>query len=94
MHLSLRAASDTDQEFAFRVKQAAFGAYVERVWGWDDDFQRRFHDRDWRLHRPVIITVDDARCPNVMVFGSPGRPPRITSPNIRDQTVWERTYAR
>jgi ribosomal protein S18 acetylase RimI-like enzyme len=55
MNLLLRDALDADQEFAFRVKKAALGAYVDRVWGWDEDFQRRFHARDWEQHRPAIV---------------------------------------
>ncbi|MEO8000178.1 MAG: GNAT family N-acetyltransferase [Gemmatimonadaceae bacterium] len=58
MNLSLRAANNSDQEFAFLVKRAALGSYVEQVWGWNDDFQRRFHASDWTSHRPDIITCD------------------------------------
>ena len=43
--LSFRKAHISDSEFVFTVKKAAFGEYVEQVWGWDDDYQRELHNR-------------------------------------------------
>jgi ribosomal protein S18 acetylase RimI-like enzyme len=39
--LKLRKAMPSDSEFAYRVKKAAFRRYVEQVWGWDEEEQRR-----------------------------------------------------
>ncbi|MGV3707412.1 MAG: GNAT family N-acetyltransferase [Gemmatimonas sp.] len=58
MILTLRDAEDTDQEFAFRVKHAALGTYVDQVWGWDDAFQRHFLALDWAANRPSIVMCD------------------------------------
>jgi len=35
--ITLRKARPEDNEFAYRVKRAAFRGYVEKVWGWDED---------------------------------------------------------
>lgn len=43
--LYLRKATPSDSEFAYRVKKAAFKAYVDEVWGWDDEQQRQMHER-------------------------------------------------
>lgn len=43
--LMLRKASPSDSTFAFYVKKAAFKAYVENVWDWDDDKQRQLHEQ-------------------------------------------------
>ena len=43
--LRLHKARETDSEFVFAVKQAAFREYVEGVWGWDDTYQRDLHNR-------------------------------------------------
>lgn len=59
MNVSVRASTDADQEFAFHVKKLALGAYVERVWGWNESFQRDFHANDWSIHRPCIIECED-----------------------------------
>lgn len=56
--LATRPAVEEDCRFAFEAKRAALGAYVEQVWGWDEQVQRDFHQRAWREHRPDIIVVD------------------------------------
>ena len=43
--LSIRKTQATDSEFVFAVKKAAFGEYVEQIWGWDDTYQRDLHYR-------------------------------------------------
>ncbi|MBM3330245.1 GNAT family N-acetyltransferase [candidate division WOR-3 bacterium] len=42
---SLRQATCDDSEFAFEVKKLTLGGYVRQVWGWDEQEQRRLHDR-------------------------------------------------
>ena len=41
--LVIRRATAADSAFAYTVKRAAFRAYAEQVWGWDEDEQRRLH---------------------------------------------------
>ena len=43
--LNVRKAQATDSEFVFAVKKAAFREYVERIWGWDDTYQKELHNR-------------------------------------------------
>ena len=43
--LNIRKAHESDSEFVFTVKKAAFQKYVEQVWGWDESYQRELHDR-------------------------------------------------
>ena len=47
LNVTLRAATQDDSEFVFLVKKAALGKYVEQTWGWDESFQRQFHDDDY-----------------------------------------------
>ena len=53
--LSLRKADASDSEFVFTVKKAAFRAYVEQVWGWDDSYQRELHNRRFASQNLYII---------------------------------------
>ena len=53
--LSLRKAHAGDSEFVFTVKKAAYREYVEQVWGWDDDYQRERHNREFASHDFHII---------------------------------------
>ncbi len=43
--VTLGQATAADSEFAYRTKKAAFGGYVEQVWGWDEAEQRQLHKR-------------------------------------------------
>ena len=56
--LTLRGASPSDSELAYCVKNAAFKAYVEEVWGWDEDEQRRLHDQRFAAQDFRIISID------------------------------------
>ncbi|MDE3000095.1 MAG: N-acetyltransferase [Gemmatimonadota bacterium] len=42
--LAIRKAVQTDVDFTFAVKEAAFREYVEKVWGWDGAYQRELHE--------------------------------------------------
>ena len=53
--VSLRKAHANDSEFVFTVKKAAYREYVEQVWGWDDDYQRERHNREFASHDFHII---------------------------------------
>jgi len=39
-------------DFAFEVKRAALGPHIIARWGWDEAFQRTFHEQQFRA-RPV-----------------------------------------
>jgi GNAT superfamily N-acetyltransferase len=54
----ISAASDDDYEFSYRVKKAAEGDLIGRTFGWDEAFQREFHNRQWTESRPSIIRLD------------------------------------
>jgi GNAT superfamily N-acetyltransferase len=41
----LRPATPRDSEFAYQVKKSTLGEYVRQVWGWDEEEQRRLHQR-------------------------------------------------
>jgi GNAT superfamily N-acetyltransferase len=58
MHLVLRPASDADFPFTYEVKKAAFRAYVEPFWGWDEAEQIAFHRKRWEACRPEIVQCD------------------------------------
>jgi GNAT superfamily N-acetyltransferase len=53
-----RPATESDRGFAYEVKRAALGPYVEQVWGWDEAVQRAFHAREWDARRTDIIVID------------------------------------
>ena len=54
-NLTLREAGSEDSAFAYGVKRAAFREYVEQVWGWDEDVQRRFHEEQFAAQDVRVI---------------------------------------
>ena len=53
--IRLRSATESDCEFCYLVKKEALGVYVAQVWGWDEEFQRNFHLRNFELRRPEVV---------------------------------------
>lgn len=51
----LRPATPADSEFAYELKKAALMEYVAQVWGWDEDFQREFHEREFEAQGTDIV---------------------------------------
>ena len=56
--VTLRHAGARDRAFAYRVRKAAFEEYVARLHPWDEDEQRRIHDRRFDEYPYRIIQVD------------------------------------
>jgi len=52
----IRATAD-DSEFAYQTKKAAFREYWEKVWSWDEDEQRRLHERRFASQDFYVIQV-------------------------------------
>lgn len=55
--MRLRRATANDNEFAYRTKKAVFRKYVEQVWGWDEEEQRRLHERRFASQDFQVIQV-------------------------------------
>ena len=67
----LRRAGPADSEFAFRTKKAAFREYVEKVWGWDEQEQRQFHEQGFRWQNCRIINVAGTDVGTINVVTTP-----------------------
>ena len=57
-NLEIRTAGEDDKEFAYRAKRAAFREYVEQVWGWDEEKQRKLHDQRFAAQDFSVINLD------------------------------------
>jgi GNAT superfamily N-acetyltransferase len=56
--IGLRQARNEDAEFLYALHCASMRAYVEAVWGWNDDVQRAYHERTFEPAGTQIVTVD------------------------------------
>jgi ribosomal protein S18 acetylase RimI-like enzyme len=52
---SLRAVTSADRDFLFELNRAAFRAYVDATWGWDEDEQVAFFDARFDPMRRQIV---------------------------------------
>lgn len=65
--VTVAPATEDDREFSYQVKKAAEGSYIAAIWGWDEDFQRAFHAKDWQESRPDIIFCQGSRVGTIYV---------------------------
>ena len=42
-----RQATHQDSDFVYFTKKEALGPYVEQTWGWDEQFQQKYHRKDF-----------------------------------------------
>ncbi|MCA9914127.1 MAG: GNAT family N-acetyltransferase [Anaerolineae bacterium] len=54
MNFKLRPVDSTDFTFLYTLHRAALGPYVEKLWGWDDDWQRMHYEANYR---PTIMRI-------------------------------------
>jgi GNAT superfamily N-acetyltransferase len=57
--IRLIPADDSHQEFGYQVKKSAEGAYIEQIWGWEENVQRDYYAREWEKGGQDIITYYD-----------------------------------
>ena len=58
MNYSLRKADENDFDLSFEIRKNALGKYVEQTWGWDEEFQRKYHKEDFDTEILSIIEVN------------------------------------
>ena len=70
--MRLRQATAADDEFCFRLNVAAMREYVEPMYGWDEDTQRRCHAGWFEADRLLIIEDDAGRAVGVLDVSDEG----------------------
>lgn len=56
--ISLRPASDKDAEMLWDLHRVTLKPYVEQIWGWDENFQRRYFSEHFTTTNSKIIRCD------------------------------------
>jgi ribosomal protein S18 acetylase RimI-like enzyme len=56
-NVSLRKATAEDSEFAYQTRKTTFKQYLEQVWGWDEEEQRRLHVKRFASQDFQVIQV-------------------------------------
>ena len=71
MSIVLRPACAEDADFAYEVKRDAMGAYITVHWGWDENYQRRFHAKRWVAKPWSIICHESQKIGTVSLHWHP-----------------------
>lgn len=53
----LSAATNKDFDFLYQLKKIAYKEYIEQTWGWDEEFQIKFHKENFSTENTKIIEV-------------------------------------
>ena len=53
----LSAATNEDFDFLYQLKKIAYKEYIEQTWGWDEEFQVKFHKENFSTENTKIIEV-------------------------------------
>lgn len=59
MNYNLREISWLDKEFIYQVKKESNYMYIEKIWGWDEDYQIQDFNTDFKLSDFKIIVSED-----------------------------------
>jgi ribosomal protein S18 acetylase RimI-like enzyme len=54
----VRKATPDDLQLAYDIRKNALGEYVRQTWGWDEDWQWKYHLEDFDTNILSIIEVD------------------------------------
>lgn len=57
--MNTRPATSEDSDFVYQVKVDALKEYVEKTWGWNEEFQRNFHKNAFNHEEIEIILYQD-----------------------------------
>lgn len=58
MQIFLRSIKTEDYEFLWRLHNAALKIYVEKTWGWNEDFQRKNFKENFNVENGQIVVVE------------------------------------
>lgn len=68
--ITLRPATADDLAFFFALHKESLGPYVDQVWGWEDDDQRAYLERNLVLSRTQKAEEDSAARDEVIVYAN------------------------
>ncbi|MFX1286481.1 MAG: GNAT family N-acetyltransferase [Promethearchaeota archaeon] len=56
--IHFRPATQDDSEFLFQLKKQTLKEYITIIWGWDEEVQRNFHQKNFKPEKYCIIQED------------------------------------
>lgn len=68
MNYTLRNVTETDKSFIYNVKKASIYDYVDKIWGWDEEYQTIDFENDFNTEYFRIIVVDQKDIGFVQIY--------------------------
>jgi len=65
-------ADESYYELIYRIKKEAYGEYIRRIYGWDENIQREFFAKDWAKQIPNVILYDNQPIGTICFFKKEG----------------------
>ena len=65
----IRNATQEDFEAAYNIKKDALQSYVDKTWGWNEEFQRKYHEKHFNIKNLQIIEVEDRPIGSIKIIG-------------------------
>lgn len=59
MNFTFRPAKHEDWKLTFKFKKAGLKTYVENIWGWDEQIQKKLHKENFAPQKTEIVQVDN-----------------------------------
>lgn len=59
--MNLINAETSDLEITYRIKRNSIKQYVEKIWGWNDSFQREIHKQKFIAHDIKLIEHNEKK---------------------------------
>jgi ribosomal protein S18 acetylase RimI-like enzyme len=59
MKYCLRNITEHDKDFIYNLKKSSIYEFVQRIWGWDEEYQIKDFEADFNLEDFKIIVIED-----------------------------------
>ncbi len=68
----LRKATEKDFQLSYEIRKNALGKYVDETWGWDEEWQMKYHEEDFNADILQIIEADGKPAGSLESFDEDG----------------------
>ncbi|MFT3947844.1 MAG: GNAT family N-acetyltransferase [Agriterribacter sp.] len=72
-HIEYRKATDNDVTLTYSIKQSSIKHLVEKIWGWDNNFQIDYHRKSFVPNKTQIIIYGSSEVGFFVVNEYPGK---------------------
>ncbi len=71
MKYYLRNITEEDKKFIYSIKKSSIYDYVQKIWGWNEEYQIRDFESDFILENFRIISIEDKDIGFVQIIEEP-----------------------